>query len=133
MRARRRSGQAQSCCTAGLFVNRQRPLQHSFALARLVSFLPGRTCGKPPLPGRLKKLAELRQPTLLQEDAEASEYRGSPARHSASAIPSPSDIRTKDHRDHFVLRMVSAHAFTPHPAIGGGDQPLRRDVEQFSP
>ena len=35
-----------------------------------------------------------------------------------------------DHRDHLVLRMAAAHAFAPHPAIGGDHHPSGRDVFQ---
>ena len=39
-------------------------------------------------------------------------------------------IRAQHHRDHLVLRMTAAHAFTAHAAIGGDDQALGRDVAQ---
>jgi hypothetical protein len=39
-------------------------------------------------------------------------------------------IRAQHHRDHLVLRVPTAHAFTAHAAIGGDDQALRRDVAQ---
>ena len=39
-------------------------------------------------------------------------------------------IRAQHHRDHLVLRMTAAHAFTAHAAIGGDDQALGRDVVQ---